>query len=276
MLNFKVNPSTCIRCGQCVQDCPSRIIEQTGQAVPAIRPENEARCIRCQHCLAVCPTAAIGIFGRDPANSIPLTSGSFPALDQMINLVRGRRSIRQYRDENVNPDLLNKLLAALGNAPTAVNRMDLTFRVIADKSVMARLRAQTLAGLQEAIQAGRIPDEQAYLVQAVPAWHERQIDVIFRGAPHMLAVSAGPESICPAEDVNLALAYFELLAQSAGIGTVWCGLARMALEALPSVKASVGIPAGHYYYTMLFGMPAVRHCRTVQRDDPARVRQIRL
>ena len=45
--------------------------------------------------------------------------------------------------------------------------------------------------------------------------------MIFRGAPHLLVVSASPESVCPAEDVNLALAYFELMAQSAGLGTVW-------------------------------------------------------
>ena len=276
MLNFKVHPTQCTRSGRCAQDCPSRIIEQTGDVLPVIRTENEELCIRCQHCLAVCPEAAIEIFGRNPANSIQLNANSFPKLDQMINLVRGRRSIRRYRNENVDPALLNQLLSALGNVPTAVNRMDLTFQVIDDKDVMQRLRIKTLTGLQEAIQAGRIPEQQAYLVQAVPAWFDKKIDVIFRGAPHMLAVSAGPASICPQEDVNLTLAYFEILAQSAGLGTVWCGLAKMAMETLPAVKASVGIPDGHYYYTMLFGLPAVRYSRTVQRDDPGRIHRIQL
>ena len=274
MLQFQVDQQKCTRCGQCAQDCPSRIIEQAGDAVPVIRPENEERCIRCQHCLAVCPAAAIHIFGRDPANSIQLQAASFPKLDQMLNLVRGRRSVRKYKDENVDPALLQRLLAALGNVPSAVNRMPLIFQVIDDKDVMGRLRTKTLQGLQEAIQAGHIPEQHAYLVQAAPAWFDRKIDVIFRGAPHMLVVVAGPESICPQEDVNLALAYFELLAQSAGLGTVWCGLAKMAMEALPSVKAAVGIPDGQYYYTMLFGTPAVQYSRTVQRDDPARIRKI--
>lgn len=274
MLKFKVDPSKCTRCKQCVLDCPSRIIEQAGDAVPLIRPENAERCIRCQHCLAICPAAAVSIFGRDPARSLPLTAASFPKLDQMINLVRGRRSVRRYRNENVDPTLLQQLLAALGNAPSAVNRMALTFHVIDDKSVMERLRTLTLTSLQKAMQAGRIPEQQAYLVQAVPAWFDQKIDVIFRGAPHMLVISAGPESVCPQEDVNLALAYFDLMAKTAGIGTVWCGLAKMAMEALPAVKASIGIPSGHYYYPMLFGMPAVRYSRSVQRDDPVQVRRI--
>ena len=90
----------------------------------------------------------------------------------------------------------------------------------------------------------------------------------------MLAISASPESVCPPEDVNLALAYFELMAQSAGLGTVWCGLAKMVMELLPELKGVVGVPPGHYYYTMLFGMPAVRYPRTVQRDQAARIYRV--
>lgn len=276
MLQFKVDQAKCTRCGQCVLDCPSRIIEGAGDTLPVIRPENEGNCIRCQHCLAICPAAAVSIFGRDPANSLPLKAGSFPEVGKMINLVRGRRSVRRYQDTNVDPKLLQSLLAAVSNAPTAVNRMALTFSVIDDKDVMQRFRLQTLNALAEAVKAGRVPEQHAYLMQAVPAWFEQKVDVIFRGAPHLLVVSAGPESVCPHEDVNLALAYFELLAQSAGMGTVWCGLAKMVLELLPALKAVVGVPPGRYYYAMLFGMPAVRYARTVQRDEAARVQRVRL
>lgn len=276
MLQFTVDQAKCTKCGQCVRDCPSRIIERTGDAVPFIRPESEENCIRCQHCLAICPAAAVSIFGRDPANSLPLTARSFPKLDKMINLVRGRRSVRRYRDANVDPDLLQQLLAALGNVPTAVNRMALTFAVIDDKDVMQRFRVKTLKALAEAIKAGRVPAQHAYLMQAVPAWFDQKVDVIFRGAPHLLAVSADPASVCPQEDVNLALAYFELMAQSAGWGTVWCGLAKMTMELLPELKQDMGITPGHYYYTMLFGVPAVRYARTVQRDEAARIRQVRV
>jgi hypothetical protein len=111
-------------------------------------------------------------------------------------------------------------------------------------------------------------------MQAVPAWFERNVDVVFRGAPHLLIISAGPESVCPAEDVNLALAYFELMAQSAGLGTVWCGLAKMVMELQPELKAMVGVPEGHYYYAMLFGVPAVHYARTVQRDTASQVRRV--
>ncbi len=276
MLQFVVDQAKCTRCDLCVLDCPSQIIERTGDAVPFIRPENEERCIQCQHCLAVCPPAAVSIFGRDPVRSLPLTDRSFPDAEKMMALVRGRRSVRRYRDENVDPALVQRLLDALSNAASAINRRALTFTVIDDKAVMQRFRLKALKGLADAAKAGQVPERFAYLLQAVPAWDEKGVDRIFRGAPHLLAISAAPESVCPQEDVNLALAYFELMAQSAGLGTVWCGMAKMTLEVLPDLKQAVGLVPGHYYYTMLFGLPAVRYARTVQRDDAARIRRVQV
>jgi nitroreductase/NAD-dependent dihydropyrimidine dehydrogenase PreA subunit len=275
MLQFVVDEARCTRCGQCVRDCVAKIITRSGGDVPRIRPEDEAGCIRCQHCLAVCPEAAISIFGLSPADSQPLTEDSFPALDKMLTLVRGRRSVRQYRDENVDRGLLRKLLEALGNAPTGVNRGALTFSVIDDRAAMRRFRAETYDMIAEALKSGQVPGHHSGFLQEVAfAWREKGEDTIFRGAPHLLAVSAGPDAVCPQEDVTLALAYFELMAQCAGLGTVWCGLAKWAMEAVPGLKEAAGIPPDSSYYVMLFGLPAVRYPRAVQRDGADRIRRI--
>jgi len=275
MLEFVVDGARCTRCGQCVRDCVAKIITQTDADVPCIRTEDEANCIRCQHCLAVCPEAAVSILGLRPADSQPLKEDSFPALDKMLTLVRGRRSVRQYLDENVDPGLLRQLLETLGNAPTGVNRRALTFAVIDDKETMRRFRAKAYDLIAEAVSSGRVPGHHMSFLQEVSsAWREKAEDTIFRGAPHLLAVSAGPDAVCPQEDVTLALAYFELMAQCAGLGTVWCGLAKWAMEAVPELKEVAGIPPDSGYYVMLFGVPAVRYPRTVQRDGAGSVRRI--
>lgn len=275
MLQFVVDEAKCTRCGQCVRDCVAKIITRSGSETPRIRPEDEDGCIKCQHCLAVCPEAAVSIFGLRPADSQPLTEDSFPALDKMLTLVRGRRSVRQYRDENVDKGLLRKLLEALGNAPTGVNRGALTFSVIDDREAMRRFRAKTYDMIAEAIASGRVPGHHSgFLQEVASAWREKAEDTLFRGAPHLLVVSAGPDAVCPQEDVTLALAYFELMAQCAGLGTVWCGLAKWAMEAVPALKAAVGIPPDSNYYVMLFGLPAVRYARAVQRDGADRIRRV--
>lgn len=276
MLNFKVVDELCTRCGLCIDDCPSRIIEQTGSQPPDIKKDKEAGCIGCQHCLAVCPTAAIFIHGKNPADSIPITAGKLPDLEKMNMLIRSRRSIRHYKDENVDPALISKLLATVSNAPSGVNSRKLTFRVIDDKAAMHRFRERVLSGLKTADAAGKIPAGFSYLMAALPAYYENKVDLIFRNAPHALIVSASPDAPCPNEDVSIALAYFELLAQSAGLGTVWWGMLKMAGMALPEVKSLLGIPDGHAYYAMLFGVPDIQFARTVQRDGAAKIKRIEI
>ena len=275
MIQFVVDETRCTRCGQCVRDCVAKIISQTGADIPRIRPEDEADCIRCQHCLAVCPAAAVSIFGLRPECSQPLKEDSFPSLDKMLTLVRGRRSVRRYRDENVDPKLLRLLLETLGNAPTGVNRRALTFSVIDDREAMRRFRSKAYDLIAEAVASGQAPGHHSGFLQEVSSgWREKAEDTVFRGAPHLLAVSAGPDSACPQEDVTLALAYFELMAQCAGLGTVWCGLAKWAMEAVPELKEAACIPPGSSYYVMLFGLPAVSYPRTVQRDGADSIRRI--
>jgi len=223
--------------------------------------------------LAICPTAALSILGRDPASSLPLTTGSLPAFNQVDRFIRGRRSIRHYRDENVAPVLIQKLLSTLANVPTGVNRRELTFSVIDDKTVLQGIRIKVYKALSATAGTGRVPE---YLSNAASAYFDRGIDRIFRGAPHALIASAPPDAPCSREDVVLALAYFEFLAQSAGLGTVWWGMFKSIFEALPKLKPLVNLPADHVYYAMLFGTPAIHFARTVQRDDAAMIQRVNL
>jgi len=271
-----IDDARCIRCGLCAQDCIPRVIAQSGKEIPATVPEREGYCMKCQHCLAVCPTGALSNLGKQPEDSLPLADGCFPTLDQMDLFVRGRRSVRKYQDENVDPALLRRLLAALGNVPTGANRCLLTYAVIDDKEVMGRLRARVMGALAEAAAADRFDEQHAYLARIVDAYVNHGVDGIFRTAPHALIVSCAPEAATPAEDVALALAYFELLAQSAGLGTVWWGLLRRVLNFLPELQPELGIPEGHAYYAILFGVPAIKYARTVQRDDVMTVQTVRL
>ena len=276
MLNFLINDERCTRCGQCADECPTRIIKQDGDCMPQINAEDAERCMKCQHCLAICPTAALSILGSDPDDSLVLNAEKLPTLDQMECLVRGRRSIRRYRDENVDPALLERLLTALANVPTGVNKQLLNFHVIDDKDVMERFRKQSMQAAAAAAEAGTIPEAQAYLARLSELYETEDRDIIFRTAPHLLVISETPDAPCPPQDIALALAYFELLARSAGLGTCWCGLLKLLTEGLPESKEQLGIPADHEYYGMVFGYPSVEFARGVQRDDAANVSRIQI
>ncbi len=273
MLSFSVDRQKCTCCGQCALDCIVKIIAMD-DGYPAISAEKESSCIECQHCLAVCPTGAVSILGRNPEESFPL-AGNFPSPEEMEILIKGRRSVRQYRDENVKPELIQRLLDVSCHAPTGVNSRQVLFTVVDDKKIMAELRRETMEGLARLSREGKLPHGREYFNDCVRAWEEEGVDTIYRGAPHLIVASAPHDCPTPEADCLIALAYFELFAQSLGVGTVWFGLAKWTFtELVPELRGKLGIPENHLIgYVMGFGMPEVLYHRTVQRE-PARVARV--
>lgn len=242
--------------------------------MPSISEENESGCLKCQHCLAVCPTGAVSVLGKNPADSQPISAGSIPTFKQMDHFVRARRSIRHYKDENVDRDLIDSLLKSLAHVPTGCNAEELTFNVIDDKDVMHNFSNQLVTALQDA--SANNASDHPFLAQIEHMSPQEIARIVFRDAPHALIVTAPPDAPCANEDVALSLAYFELLAQSAGLGTVWWGFLRLTSGIVPTVKAILGIPEDHIYYAILFGYPQIEFARTTQKEDAAEVRRVKL
>jgi nitroreductase len=232
---------------------------------PFIAPENEAACYKCQHCLAICPVGAVSILGLKPEASIPL-AGNYPTPAQMETLIKGRRSVRRYRDEDLEPELLQRLLAVAWHAPSGVNSRQVRFTVVDNREKLATLRAEVMAGLGRLVRDNALPEGLGFFADFVRAWEENGIDTIFRGAPHLLVASVPQNVPSPLPDCLIALSYFELFAQANGVGTVWNGLAKWAInDLLPATRQHLGIPDDHLIgYVMAFGKPAVCYSRTVQ------------
>lgn len=276
MLNFKVDSEKCVKCGACVADCPTRIIKMPEGEIPQIKVEDEEKCLKCQHCYTLCPMQAISIFGLDPeVDSVDINSASMPAPASIDTLVRGRRSVRKYKQENVDKDLIERLLLSAANCPTAVNNMSLRFDVITDIDQMHKIRQGVMSGLVALSDAGEFPAQAAYLEQAIEPWKKYNFDMVFRTAPHALIVSAPKDSpFCKMTDVSIALSYFELIAQANGLGTTWCGLLKMSMELLPEYKEMLLTAGAGDYYCMLFGYPAIKFARTAKRDSFAKIRYL--
>jgi ferredoxin/nitroreductase len=267
-LKFFVNAEKCIQCDACVNDCPSGIIHRKGTLPEAA----EGGCLECQHCLAVCPQGAISVFGLKPENSLPLLNGAIPSYQQMKTFVRGRRSVRRFLDEDITPARIDELLADLAHAPTGCNDRDLTFSVVPNRKAMKKLLERLVAALKGKLESGEVLH--GFIADAVTAYDNDGRDGLFNGAPHLLIVSPGDKATCGQEDAVLALAYFDLLAQSAGLGTTWCGVIKIIADMIPETRQWLGLAPGSYFYAMMFGKPAVGYARTVQRDLAARVRRI--
>lgn len=262
-IRFSVDKERCVGCEACISDCAYLVLAME-DGIPAVIPDRESMCIKCLHCLTVCPTDAVSIGGFGPDDCLD-TEKMFPETDKMEALIRGRRSVRKYQAENVEPAVMERLLQVAWQAPTGVNARGVLFTVVDNKETMDRLRIAVLTRLAEIVRHEELPEYLEFFAGFVKLWEEQGIDILFRGAPHIIITSAPKNCPCPDQDCVIALSYFELFAQSLGLGTVWDGLARLAFtELMPEFFEKLGIPADHTFgYAMAFGYPAVEYHRTV-------------
>ena len=263
--HLTIDSRLCIGCGECALDCPTEIIEMDKEQ-PFVAPEKVENCIQCQHCLAVCPTSALSLHGFDPANSIAVKE-NIASSEKLGVLMRSRRSTRRYLKEEVPAADISFLLETVAHAPTAINNRGVHFSVIDNLEVMEALRRKVYAEMETIYNNAGFPDNMEMLARYIARALENKTDTIFRGAPHLLIASSTKDGPSPAVDCHIALTYFELLAASMGLGTVWAGLARWVLTTfMPETLTAMGIPESHAIgHMMAFGKPEVTYHRTVQR-----------
>ena len=204
MIDFIVKRESCTRCGACVTDCPARIISFAEDGYPAIAPEKEATCYSCQHCLAICPTGSVSILGVHPSGC-RLLKGGYPDPDALETLIRGRRSVRQFLPDNLEPELFQRLLDVAWQAPTGVNSRQVRFTVLDSHDKVAQLRSEVVAGLKRLMSNNALPETKGYFANFVSIWEKHRVDIIFRDAPHLLIATAPNHLASPMQDCMIAL-----------------------------------------------------------------------
>lgn len=266
MKTITIDKEKCIRCGLCISDCLSSCIEFDEDNFPKMTAEE--RCISCQHCLAICPTGALSFNEKHPENSQAVD------YNNILGLIKSRRSVRQYKDEEISEETFSQLKEMLPFIPTGCNSHSLHFSIVEKKSAMDTIRNRVNELLIKTMSYKAL----APIVNKFSKYKDAFIngeDVIFRGAPHMVVVSSPVTAPCATVDPIIALSYFELYAQHLGLGTCWCGFAQVCLKIFPEICEMLEIPSGYKpVYVMLLGIPAVKYQRTIQ-PEPYKIAEIK-
>ena len=254
-----VDKEKCLKCALCVKDCIVEVLKTDKEGIPFLDPELEKYCLNCQHCLAVCPAGALSCHGVTP--EMCGKPGKLPEPEEMFDLLRMRRSCRQYKDENLPPEVMEKLKSSLAWTPTGCNVHNLFFRIIEDKEEMAYFRKKSSSMLKFLIRTGIMsliyPRFRRYLKEIMGGK-----DVVYRNAPHMIVAAVPENAPCKEADPWIALSYFDLYAQSLGVGSCWCGFAVHAFKWNRALKKRLALPKGYRIgAVMLFGPPAVTYAR---------------
>lgn len=251
MTSFVVSPETCIRCGRCVSDCVCTIIEMGD--LPFIAEGNLEKCIHCGHCQAICPTESVTLSGIDPHG---LGNTEKPVSEEAIEgIVKSRRSVRQFQQDPVEQKLIEKAINIAAWAPTAINIRDMGFAIVNGREKVERLMV-ACADVMERF--GLFPEVAANI--------RKNRDVLFRGAPCVLAIHASerPYSI---SDCATTLAAMELALPSLGLASCWAGL--FTTTCGKAIPAGLEIPDGRKVYGgLMIGRSKVHYKKVPWRPIP--------
>ena len=257
---FKINAEKCIGCGKCLAVCPGNMV-----GGDVLRFENDhpvmvdqtnfgwKGCWKCQHCFAVCPTGAISVFGISPEEAAAKPDPS--VREELSKLMQFRRSCRAFRKADVEKNVIDEILKAVSAVPTGGNNQSLEFCVVESREKMKGLYRAVFG---DAVQMSIFEEDDDDLSAL------RLYD-----APHLfIAHKAVGERFQDGglTEIGLASAYFELLANAYGLGTVISTYSAEMLSKSKRAKEFLGIPDSHRLLTVIgFGYPKYEYARGVKK-----------
>jgi nitroreductase len=156
---------------------------------------------------------------------------------EFIEVVRGRRAVRNFRPTRVAADLLREIIEVAVWAPSAMNRQPWDFAVLDDP---ARIEEYAASAKQYYLAHEEV-------INAVRVQLEDPAHSIFHHAPALVLVLAKADTEQAREDCCLAAQTLMLAARNSGLGSCWVGFGRPWLN-LPGTRATLKLP---------------QHCRVV-------------
>ncbi|HEX7503269.1 MAG TPA: nitroreductase family protein [Acidobacteriota bacterium] len=159
-------------------------------------------------------------------------------MNEALKAIAGRRSIRQYREEQIKDGELKAILEAGLQAPSAHDDQSWHFSVIQNRELIDEISAGCKAEMRKAP------------VDWIAKLGEAEKYNIFYNAPTVIILAARKDAVAPLADVCAAQQNMVIAAESLGIGSCWMGFAKFYFADAQRYK-KIGIPDG---YEVFYGL----------------------
>ncbi len=275
-----IDKEKCIKCEKCIPSCSPRLfaVHRESEVKKEIAFNDPYRfCFRCGHCITICPTDAIIYENAEPPFIFEEASSPEKILsyEDLMKLVRSRKSIRVYQDKPVPKKEIEAVLEAMRYAPSASNRQRIQYLVIIDKKKIASLSKDIVklilkvrfvlklkyvlapfvqGSLRRRLLSPRTKVNLDRLVERT----EKGEDLIFFHAPCVIIAHSTPYSRMSGVDGGIVITHGTLAALTRGLGTCWNGFAQEYFERSIGAKKKWGIPKKHSVYgVFILGYPDI-------------------
>ena len=222
MVNIIFNADRCIQCGLCVKTCAMGHLRMTEEGPAAT---GRGACMGCLQCAAICPKNAILADGKEAIRPRPES--------ELEALILSRRSVRKFKAEAPDKELIRWALNASGYAPSGKNRHDNRFTVVYGRD---KVQALYDMAIQHCRDTGEAPE--------LARFADKGLDLLTCGAPVLIIGWSPDDCLNPCVDAAIAMEVVDLLLVSKGLGSCWGGYIRQLTGHCQAMKDFLGIPEG--------------------------------
>jgi nitroreductase/Pyruvate/2-oxoacid:ferredoxin oxidoreductase delta subunit len=261
-----VNKETCTKCGLCAVPC--RMIYFKEGSYPRQVPGTDEFCMRCGHCVGLCPTGALKHKEMPPEQCPPIEKSLEVSFKQCAQLIKSRRSIREYQDKSVPGKEIERIIEVARYAPTGHNEQGVRWLVVNDREKIRQIAAIGADWLRFVMKSN---PQMAQMFAGVVEEMDKGRDMFLQGAPATVLTFAGKNNPIAAVDCIIALSYFDLAAKTAGLGCCWAGFLMAAAASYPDMIEALALPEGFAPHgALMVGYPQYRYSRIPARK-PANI-----
>ncbi|MBN1812470.1 MAG: nitroreductase family protein [Anaerolineae bacterium] len=272
-VRIEIDKDKCIECHRCLDACP--LVRFVGFA--SIE-DQFARyiCLRCGGCMAICPQGAITISDLPPA----IPAGEVPSSDEVLNLIKARRSVRAFKEQRVRQEDWDQLLEAVKYSPVGHNSQYIDVMIIESPKVLAEISRIGMGFWKKTTMLinkpvfrlifRRMLGNHAFSVFSKAAlFYDQQRDAFEQGldpilfdAPALMLFLAPETEMMGRAEADMAAQTVALYAPALGLGTCYSGIVMVLFSSSnAAVKKVVPVPRGYKVYSALIvGYP--KHARS--------------
>lgn len=255
---IQIDKEKCIGCGLCSRDCVSSILEIRDKKAVTVSD----KCILCGHCIAVCPKNAVSIEEYDMSEvvELPKEACSIPS-DLMINTIKFRRSIRHFKENQVDKEKIERIIEAGRYSPTGSNSQNVSYIVV--EKDLDLLREEAMKSFRKVLNFAKKTNK-FFKVKGEDVLNRINLDkgdFLFKGAKTLiLVVSESPVN------GSIASANMELVANSEGVGVLYVGFFTSIANRSRKIKKILNITGKKKIVACLaIGYPDIAYKRTAPR-----------
>ncbi len=280
LFNIKVNEEICTACGICVKECiHSKNQENTNHV-----DHKYLFCNQCLHCYAVCPSKAIEIGENTISSEAP---GDIISYDDLIFLLKKRRSVRYFEDKYVEVDILTKILNSTRHIPSGGNNQDVSVTILKNKEKKKLLKKEIVKYykninkisqykfiriLASLFGSPKIKEglRNKHFVKKIKDMNKKlkTIDLIFYNAPVVIIIHTSRILPTAKEDAILVAYNIVLSAETMGLGSCFVSLSQQALNNKNICKEIIGIDkSDEIHAVVVLGYPVRNYKRNVFREE---------